>query len=261
MTHILLETNDRIATITLNRPDKLNALAGTMRQDLLAALRVARDDSSARALVITGSGRGFCSGGDVELMSHLQRENATEPFLELLGAGAEIVTTIREMPKIVIAAVNGVAAGAGCNLALACDYRIASESARFGQTFIRIGLHPDWGGTLFLPRLVGPSRAIELMATGRMIEAAEALAIGMVDQVAPAERFADEVRSFAATIAAAPPIPLGLLKNAVYRSQRNDLREQLQIEAANQLTAFQSADAAVGMAAFFEKRAPKFEGA
>src|SRR5438309_2921783 len=163
-----------IASITLNRPEKLNAFSGTMREDLLRALRTAADDAACRIVVITGAGRAFCAGGDVEFMRSLQQRRDADAFGKLLDAGAGVVTQIVEMPKPVIASINGVAAGAGCNLALACDYRIASENAKFGETFVRLGLHPDWGGMWLLPRLVGRSRAFELMASGRMIDAQEA---------------------------------------------------------------------------------------
>src|ERR1051325_3771856 len=160
-------TADGITTITLNRPDKLNAFAGTMREDLLAALRGA----DGRVVVITGAGRAFCAGGDVENMARLQKAGDVAAFRKLLDAGREVVVQIAEMPQPVIASVNGVAAGAGCNLALACDYRIASNEAKLGETFVRIGIHPDWGGTWTLPRLIGTSRALEMMLTGRMVDA------------------------------------------------------------------------------------------
>src|SRR5215212_1792153 len=162
MSYIETQIADHIATITLNRPDKLNAFTGTMREDLLDA---------------------FCAGGDVAYMASLQASNDQASFRKLLDAGRDVVLEIATMAKPVIASVNGVAAGAGCNLALACDYRIASEQAKLGETFIRIGRHPDWGGTWLLPRLVGRGRATELMMTGRMVDAQEALAIGMVDRV------------------------------------------------------------------------------
>src|SRR5438552_43895 len=179
MPHIESTTASAITTITLNRPEKLNAFAGTMREELLEALRAA----DGRVVVITGAGRAFCAGGDVELMAGLQREKNVAAFRKLLDAGGDVVMQIAAMPQPVIAAINGIAAGAGCNLALACDYRIASDQAKLGETFVRIGLHPDWGGTWLLPRLVGRSRAFELLASGRMIDAQEALAIGMVDRV------------------------------------------------------------------------------
>ncbi|MEK6375494.1 MAG: enoyl-CoA hydratase-related protein [Acidobacteriota bacterium] len=253
---IVTTTQENITTITLNRPEKLNAFAGTMRADLLAALRAAEG----RVVVLTGAGRAFCAGGDVELMSRLQEERDVESFRMLLDAGREIVTQIASMPQPVIAAVNGVAAGAGCNLALACDYRIASDQAKLGQTFVRIGIHPDWGGTWTLPRLVGTSRAMEIMMTGRMVDAAEAAAIGMVDRVVAAGDLSAETEKLARAIAAGPPIAIAGIKRALAASRTNGLREQIDLESEHQLRAFASADAAEGMAAFFEKRAPAFRG-
>ena len=246
---IEVEAGD-ITTIQLNRPDKLNAFAGTMREELLAALQSA---SASRVVVITGAGRAFCAGGDVDFMASLQRENDVDRFRRLLDLGAEIVTTIVEMAPIVIAAVNGVAAGAGCNLALACDYRIAADTAKLGETFVRIGLHPDWGGTWLLPRLVGRGRARELLASGRMVDAAEALAIGMVDRVVPAAELAEETKKLAASFAAGP---VADIKRAVRASERNDLRAQLALEAEHQIRAFQSDEAREKIAAFVNGRHP-----
>lgn len=250
----------QVATITLNRPEKLNAFGGTMREDLLAALRTVEKDDACRVVVITGAGRAFCAGGDVEFMAGLQKSGDLVAFRKLLDAGRDIVLQIAGMARPVIASINGVAAGAGCNLALACDYRIASDQAKLGETFVRIGLHPDWGGTWTLPRLVGRSRALELMMTGRMVDAAEALAIGMVDRVVPSSALGAEAAALAATIAAAPPIAVQGIKNALDRSGKQDLRAQLELESEIQLRAFQSGDAAEGMAAFFEKRTAVFKG-
>ena len=249
-----------VATVTLNRPEKLNAFGGTMRQDLLAALESLESDPACRVGVITGAGRAFCAGGDVEFMAGLQKTRDAETFRGLLEAGAAIVLKLSQMNKPVIASVNGVAAGAGCNLALACDYRIASDQAKLGETFVRIGIHPDWGGTWLLPRLVGRSRALELMMTGRMVDATEALAIGMVDRVVPAAELATETARLATAIAAAPPIAVAGIKRALDRCERNDLAGQLALENDHQLRAFLSEDAAEGMNAFFEKRAPQFRG-
>ena len=251
-------TADLIATITLDRPEKLNAFHGTMREELLAALREVESDSAARVVVITGAGRAFCAGGDVDYMSGLQKEGNETAFRKLLDAGRDIVLQLASMSKPVIASVNGVAAGAGCNLALACDYRIAADTAKLGQTFVRIGLHPDWGGTWLLPRLVGRSRALEIMMTGRMVDASEAAAIGMVDRVVGAEQLAAETDRLARAIASGPPEAIAAIKRAVTASERNDLRAQLELEAEHQLAAFRSSDAAEGMAEFFEKRTQRF---
>lgn len=257
---ISTNNNNGLTTITLDRPEKLNAFAGTMRQELRDALMRSERDAATRAVVITGAGRAFCAGGDVEAMSALQRERDTTAFQALLDAGRDVILTIAAMEKPVVAAINGVAAGAGCNLALACDYRIASSKAKLGETFIRIGLHPDWGGTWLLPRLVGRSRAFELCATGRMVDAAEALAIGMIDRMVEPEALADEVAAFASVLAAAPPIALRGLKRALAAGDRNSLSAQLELEASHQIAAFQSGDATEGMTAFFEKRPARFNG-
>jgi 2-(1,2-epoxy-1,2-dihydrophenyl)acetyl-CoA isomerase len=257
---IRTESGKQVTTITLDRPEKLNAFGGTMREELLTALRAAADDADCRVIVITGAGRAFCAGGDVEYMSGLQKKGDVEAFRRLLDAGRDIVTHIAGMAKPVIASVNGVAAGAGCNLALACDYRIASDTAKLGETFVKIGIHPDWGGTWFLPRLVGPSRALELLTTGRMVDASEALAIGMVDRVVPLAELPSQTTTFAQVLAQGPPQAIGDIKRALAASRTNMLREQVELESEHQVRAFLSRDAGEGMAAFFEKRAAWFEG-
>jgi 2-(1,2-epoxy-1,2-dihydrophenyl)acetyl-CoA isomerase len=244
---ISTETKDDVTTITLNRPDKLNAFAGTMRQDLLAALR----DAGGRVVVITGARRAFCAGGDVENMARLQKAGDVDAFRKLLEAGAAIVEQIAAMPQPVIASINGVAAGAGCNLALACDYRIASEQAKLGETFVRIGIHPDWGGTWTLPRLVGTSRALEIMMTGRMVDSAEALAIGMVDRVV--SDLSAETEKLARAIAGGPPIAIEGIKRALAASRTNDLGAQIDVESEHQLRAFQSAEARQRIMAFLKR--------
>jgi enoyl-CoA hydratase/carnithine racemase len=246
-------TADAVATITLNRPDKLNALIGTMREDLLEALRAAEHDPGTRVVVITGAGRAFCAGGDVEFMNGLQQNGDLAAFRALLDAGQEVVLQIASMAKPVIASVNGIAAGAGCNLALACDYRIASDAAKFSESFVRIGLHPDWGGTWLLPRLVGRSRALELCTTGRIVDAAEALAIGMTDQVVAAADLVAETAQFARVWAAASPVAIAGIKRALEASEGNDLRSQLELEAQHQMECFQSEEAKARIGAFVRK--------
>jgi 2-(1,2-epoxy-1,2-dihydrophenyl)acetyl-CoA isomerase len=249
---------DSVATITLNRPDKLNAFTGMMREDLLAALRACEEDTDVRVVVVTGAGRAFCAGGDVEFMSGLQKNGDVASFRKLLDAGRDVILQIATMNKPVLAAINGIAAGAGCNLALACDYRIAASGAKLSESFVRIGLHPDWGGTWLLPRLIGRSRAMEILMTGRMVAAAEALAIGMIDRIA--SDLAAETDQFARILAAAPPIALSGIKRALLASESNDLRTQIDLESEHQLACFRSKDAAEGMSAFFEKRRAIFRG-
>lgn len=260
MNFVTTSTEAGVTTITLNRPEKLNAFSGTMREDLLDAIEAAATDPDSRVLVITGAGRAFCAGGDVEYMSGLQKQKAEEEFVKLLVAGKRIVMAIHTLQKPVIASVNGVAAGAGCNLALACDFRIASEAAKFAQSFVKIGIHPDWGGTYFLPRLVGPARAMEMMMTGRLVDAHEAAAIGLVERVVAADALAEETMKLARLIADGPPLAIRRIKEAIHRSERNDIESQIDLESRHQREAFLSADAGEGMAAFFEKRKPLFEG-
>jgi 2-(1,2-epoxy-1,2-dihydrophenyl)acetyl-CoA isomerase len=245
---IRTERDDAVTTITLDRPEKLNAFSGTMREDLLAALQEADNDDACRVVIVTGAGRAFCAGGDVDAMYGLQKAGNADAFRKLLDTGRAIVMQIGEMRKPVIASVNGIAAGAGCNLALACDYRIASESAKLGETFVRIGLHPDWGGTWFLPRLVGPGRALEL------------LAIGLVDRVVPAAELTAQTAALARSIAQGPPLAIAGIKRALTASRTNTLATQTDLESEHQLQAFLSHDGGEGMAAFFAKRPPEFEG-
>ncbi len=258
--HILVARADGIGTVTINRPDKLNAFAGRMRQDVAAAVRELASDASVCVLVITGAGRAFCAGADIGYMKDLLERGDTENFTALVEAGRAVVTTIRETPKPVIASVNGPAAGGGANLALACDLRIASDRASIGQTFSRIGLHPDWGGTYFLPRLVGPSRAFELFASGEMVDAQEALRLGLFNRVVPQDRLAAETTTLARTLAAKPPLALALAKKAVYASESGTLSQMLDLELEHQLRCFASRDAREGFAAFLEKRQPSFQG-
>lgn len=244
-------TRDRVATITLNRPEKLNAFTGTMREDLLEALRACESDGDVGAVVITGAGRAFCAGGDVEFMSDLQERNDDASFRRLLDAGRDVILQIVTMTKPVIASINGVSAGAGCNLALACDYRVASPHAKLSESFVRIGLHPDWGGTWLLPRLVGRARALEIMMSGRMVDASEALAIGMVDRVAG--DLAAETERVATMFAGVPPLAAAGIKRALLAADRNDLPAQLELEAEHQLGCFASTEARERIAAFVRR--------
>ncbi len=170
--NIKVTLDSGIATVTLDRPEKLNAFAGHMRRDLAEALEHAGGERAVRVVVVTGAGRGFCAGADVKFMDELMRRDDVEEFTRLLGAGRRVLTAIRQMTKPVIAAVNGPAYGAGFNLALACDLRVAAESASFSQSFVKVGLHPDWGGTYFLPRVVPSNIACEMFFLGETFDAA-----------------------------------------------------------------------------------------
>jgi 2-(1,2-epoxy-1,2-dihydrophenyl)acetyl-CoA isomerase len=258
--NIQVSTADCIQTITLNRPDRLNAFIGHMRRDLAEALEHAASDRNVRVVVITGAGRGFCAGGDVAFMAELMQRRNAEEFSRILGAGRRVILAIRQMTKPVIAAINGPASGAGCNLALACDLRIASSDATFSQSFAKVGLHPDWGGSYFLPRLVTPNKACEMFFLGESIDAAEALRLGIVNQVVAPEELESATLELAQRLRAAPPIALAGAKHAVYMSQAAGLEEMLRYETEVQLRCFESDDAHEGVQAFLEKREPKFTG-
>ncbi|HEX5726597.1 MAG TPA: enoyl-CoA hydratase-related protein [Longimicrobiaceae bacterium] len=257
---VLLRVEEGVAWITLNRPERLNAFAGTMRGDLHDAVAEAAETGGVRVLVITGAGRAFCAGADLEVTAELARRGAAEEFAALVLAGVRVVERLRAVRQPVIAAVNGAAAGAGASLALACDFRIASDRATFGVGFNRIGLHPDWGATYFLPRLVGPGRAAELVLTARTLDAAEAERLGIFERVVPAADFDAAVRALAAELAAKPPLALELAKRTLAGALDRSLEQVLQAERAAQLRCFASADAREGIAAFLEKRSPVFRG-
>ena len=258
--HIQVAEAEGIATITLNRPDKLNAFVGHMRRDLAEALEHAGSDRNVRVVIITGAGRAFCAGGDIAFMAELMQRRDAEEFSRLLGAGRRVILAIRQMTKPVIAAINGPASGAGFNLALACDLRIATNNATFSQSFAKVGLHPDWGGTYFLPRLVTPNKACELFFLGETMDAAEAALLGIVNQLVAPEELESAVMDLAQRLRAAPPIALAAAKHAVYASQAADLEEMLRYETEAQLRCFDSDDGHEGVHAFLEKREPKFTG-
>ena len=258
---VLLDRDDGVGTLTLNRPDKLNAFAGRMRQEIAEGLDELEKDDTVRVIVITGAGRGFCAGGDVTYMSELVERRDVESMAALVDAGRHVVMTIRSSRKPVIASVNGVAAGGGANLALACDLRIASEHASLGQTFNRIGLHPDWGGTYFLPRLVGPAKALELIWLADMIDARECERLGLFNKVVPHASLGDATRGWAQTLARKPSLAIGLAKRAVYDSLDRSLPQMLDYELEAQLRCFESGDASEGIRAFTEKRAAQFGAA
>jgi 2-(1,2-epoxy-1,2-dihydrophenyl)acetyl-CoA isomerase len=256
---VLLDQSGGVATVTLNRPEKLNAFADDMRERLAETLDAIAHDPAVRALVITGAGRAFSAGGDVRHMADLkQRSAGFDELRRLLDAGRAVITRLAALPFPTIAAVNGAAAGAGLNLALACDLRIVSDQASLGETFVRVGLHPDWGGTYHLPRQIGLSRALEMCWLGDMIDAAEALRIGLVSRVVPHDRLAGEVQGFAARVAAAPQASVRLVKRTLTASFERTLEQCLDAEEEAQAACWESADAAEGLRAFVEKRSPVF---
>lgn len=259
--HVRVEVDDGVGTLTLDRPEKLNALVGSMRDEITGGIERLATDDAVRAVILTGAGRAFCAGADVGYLMRLIETKAVEEAVELVEAGRRVVTAIREMPKPVIAAINGPAAGGGANLALSCDLRLASERASIGQTFNRIGLHPDWGGTYAVPRLVGPAKAAELFFFAEMVPADEAERIGLVNRVVPHDELMPAAREWAARLARKPALPLRLAKRALRRSLEATLEEMLDYETEAQRACFESADALEGVRAFAEKREARFEGA
>lgn len=246
--------DDGVAWITIDRPTRLNAFVGSMRDDLHAALGDAGARPDVRAVVITGAGRAFCAGADVATMAGLLERGDERTFGGFVDAGMRVVRQIRALPCPVIAAVNGVAAGAGASLAAACDLRIAARGASIGFTFNRIGLHPDWGATYFLPRLVGAGRALELVATARMVGSAEAERIGLFDRVVDDDAFADAVAALARELAAGPPGALAAAKRSLARTFESTLEEMLELERRAQLECFAGDEVREGVRAFREKR-------
>jgi 2-(1,2-epoxy-1,2-dihydrophenyl)acetyl-CoA isomerase len=257
---VLLTRQGSVATVTLNRPECLNALDHNLRAGLAEKLNAVSRDTSVRAVVITGAGRGFCSGGDIKHLAQLKRNHQSVAFRDFLEAGHRVVRNIRSLPIPVVASVNGPAMGGGMNLALACDLRIASERAIFSQAFVNIGMHPDWGGTFFLPRMVGTGRALEMFFLGDPISAQQALELGLVNRVVPQERLESETRKLAERLAAAPVLAIGHMKQALYERLETQLDSMMQHEVEAQTKCFESEDCEEGLKAFLEKRKPSFKG-
>ncbi|MBK8055295.1 MAG: 2-(1,2-epoxy-1,2-dihydrophenyl)acetyl-CoA isomerase [Saprospiraceae bacterium] len=257
MNNIQYTIADNIATITLDRPDKFNSFIRPMALAMQEALDKAAQDESVRCIVITGSGKAFSAGQDLAEATDPNGPDLTKILTEHYNP---IVTRIRNIPKPVFAAVNGVAAGAGANIALACDIVLVAESASFIQAFSKIGLIPDSGGTFMLPRLIGFQRASALMMTGEKVSARDALMMGMVYKVSPDEVFMEEVLKMAGTLAQMPTYGLALTKKALNQSLTNNLEQQLKLEDELQTLAGNSEDYKEGTAAFLEKRKPIFKG-
>ena len=257
---VLEERSGSVLTLRLNRPEKLNALNPALCRELVHGLLRAGEDKSVRAVVLTGAGRGFCSGGDINFMRDARNRRAVDEFKEMLETGKEICVAIASMPKLVIAAVNGPAAGGGMSLALACDLRIAAEPAIFTQAFGQLGLYPDFGATFFLPRLVGLSRASELFYTAERLSAEEAHRIGIVASVFSKETFEDETRKLAERVAAGPPLAYRDVKRTMVGDAHKELQDAIDEENRLQVHCFLSEDCAEGLTAYFEKRAPNFRG-
>lgn len=257
---ILEEKHDGIATLVMNRPDRLNALNNELAVALNDALeRIAADDA-VRVVVITGAGRAFCAGGDLGALGKGRETGRTQDLEPILRAGMQMVLRMRTMPQPVIAAVNGAAAGAGMNIALAADIRIAAEEATFGQNFAKVGLFPDYGGTYFLPQLVGPAKAAELFYTGDMIDAKTALRLDLVNHVVPAAQLETEVKALAQKIAQGPSLPIRAVKKDLFAREEKELVRALENEVREQIRCYLSEDCKEGIHAFFERRPPRFQG-
>ena len=258
--NILFEINDGIAQLTLNRPDKLNSFTQAMHDEVRHAVHKVGGDKSVRVFVLTGAGRGFCAGQDLN-------DRAVEPGARAVDLGdsveknyAPLVLALRALPMPVICAVNGVAAGAGANLALACDIVLAAKSASFVEVFCKLGLIPDTGGTYFLPRLIGSARAMGLAMLGEKLSAEKAEAWGLIWKAVPDEDLAAETMAMARHFASAPTKGLAFTKQALYASAQNTLQQQLTLECGMMSELGRSEDYREGVAAFMEKRAPQFQG-
>ena len=257
---IIFEKRDLVGLLKLNRPEKLNAFGGPIRDEILDLLPRLAADESVRVLVITGEGRGFSAGGDIDHLKHLRENQDEQGFRAILAKGQQITRSMRALPKPVLAAVNGPCAGAGFSFALGCDMRIASDKATFGPSFALIGLHPDWGGSWFLPKLVGSAKACELVFTGSMISAAEAEKIGLVNRVVPHDELMTAAFEMAERMAKNPPGVLRLAKESIYRSLSSDLETAFARETEVQIDCFYSEDFLEGLTAFKQKRKPQFRG-
>ncbi|MCI0432594.1 MAG: enoyl-CoA hydratase-related protein [Gemmatimonadetes bacterium] len=255
---IRVEIDGPAGWLRINRPERLNAFSGDMRKRIEDGLAQLDAQAAVRCVIVTGVGRAFSTGGDIGIMAELIGKGDVDGFESLVRTGARIVTLIDGMSKPVIAAVNGPAAGAGACLALACDLRVASETASIGFAFLRVGLHPDWGGSYFLPRLIGLAAASEAVYTGGMIAAERAERLGIFNRVVPSAELETAVRGLAGQIAAGPAGIVADAKRSLRTAMHAPLADILEMEVAAQLRAFASPDFREGIHAFLEKRAPRF---
>jgi 2-(1,2-epoxy-1,2-dihydrophenyl)acetyl-CoA isomerase len=261
MPHELIETvTDRVATLTLNRPDRLNALSTAILDGLLEALPRLAANPEIAVVVLTGAGRGFCAGGDVKSMAEGSSQMGVEDAVQRLRSRMEVSRLLHEIQKPTIAMVNGPAAGAGLAMALACDLRVAAESARFITAFVKVGFSGDFGGSYFLSKLVGTGKARELYYTGEALDSAQALALGIVNRVVPDAKLAEATMALARRIAGGPSIALGLMKQNFNAAENGTLSELLDLEAVHQVKTGRTEDHQEAARAFVEKRAPLFKG-
>ena len=261
------QTPEGIVVLTLNRAETMNSLSGEIVQVIIATARASKTDDSIRAIVITGNGRGFCSGADLSLGGPARGDDdggsanrGRSASADKFGQAGQLVTALAEADVPIIGAINGAAAGAGFGLALCCDIRIASDQARMGSVFIRRGIATDYGVSYWLPRIVGLPKAYELLYSGELLDAKAAMAIGLVNRLVPHEELLKETMAYASTIAAGPPLALTYTRRAVQRSLDSDLRHQLEFEWTQQSELLGMADAREGFRAFLERRPPNFTG-
>lgn len=252
------EVVDAVATVALNRPESLNALTDELLSELQDAVKRVEKDNEIRVMILTGRGRGFCSGQD--LKSFKEKPGTRDIAQHLDAYYHPLIERMARLEKPIIAMINGVAAGAGMSLALACDIRVAADEARFSQAFVRIGLVPDSGSSYFLPRLIGYARALEMAMTGDMIDASTALAWGLVNRVVPSEKLDEVTHSLARHLAEGPPLAIGMIKREMAFGSNHALAEALEREKDFQVAAAQSEDHRSAVSAFFAKQKPVFKG-
>ena len=259
MSTLLYEIRDRIATITLNRPERLNAFDAEMLDDWVEALQDARTNDDVQVVVLTGAGRAFCSGGDV---GNMKERSAAAPLQHKrwLENVHRVPLAMEALDKPTIAALNGAAVGAGLDMALMCDLRFAAEGARFSEGYVKVGLIPGDGGSFFLPRLVGPAKALELLWTGDFFDAQQALRLGIVNRVVPPEELMPTVYAFAERLANGPTVAIRTIKRMVYAGLRMDLRSHLDLTSSNMSFIRFTEDHQEGVQAFADKRPPEFKG-
>jgi enoyl-CoA hydratase/carnithine racemase len=263
---IILEKKGNIAVLTLNRPERLNAISPQMTDELSVALDDVDDDDEVTVLVITGAGRGFCSGADVGGMAGGRQQGeggarSAEALRQgLIRSAGRVMPKLQKLKKPTIAMINGAAVGAGCDLAMGCDLRTGCEKTRFMNAFVRIGLFPGWGGTWLYPRVMGIGRALEFLFTGDFMEAEEAGRLGVLNRLVPSEELEKETMTLAARIADGPPIPMRLAKMQVYKGLNMEFETALGIAAASETITLTSEDHQEGVAAFREKRKADYKG-
>lgn len=253
-----LSYKKHVATITLNRPDKLNALSPVMRKEMFDAINKLEHYNNIRVLIITGASSAFCAGGDIEYLHKLRKDKNFIGFKKLLAEVKKLALAIHNLQIPVIAGINGAAAGAGLNLALACDIRISSETATFTAPFLKLGIHPDWGNIFLLTRIAGTAKTCEMLFTGEVISANEALQWGLVNKIVPSSELHNTINILASKIAGNSPLAVKSAKRSVYDALHRNLSDMLDMEEETQLQCFKSKDALEGISAFLEKRKPAF---